>query len=229
MPTRLNLRTMDLGGLRDLVRQGEGSFIEFKRKAADPVKIMREVVAFANHKGGYLIIGVDDDGSIPGLKYAEDEAFVLNEAIATYCKPAIYYSLRKIKLTEKRKVLVYQVKEASRKPVFLLYNLKRKRGRAYIRVADKSVQASRELRQVLKQQHSTTDRQIIYSEKERTILRCFDTQQQISFKMFMEQSGFDRETVSAVLVNLTLANVLQLHPHDGWDHYTMISHSENQE
>ena len=74
---------MELKELYRLVRKGEGETLEFKRKAAHPEKIVREVVAFANTKGGDLLIGVDDNGTIPGVKYAEEEIFVLNKAIFT--------------------------------------------------------------------------------------------------------------------------------------------------
>ena len=57
--------------LRRLVSQGEGQHLEFKRKASFPEKIVRELIAFANTEGGTLLIGVDDDKSIPGVKFPE--------------------------------------------------------------------------------------------------------------------------------------------------------------
>ena len=60
-----------------LIRQGEGQFVEFKKKANHPEKIIKEVVAFANAGGGNLFIGVDDHGTISGLKFPEDEEYIL--------------------------------------------------------------------------------------------------------------------------------------------------------
>ena len=57
--------------LKRLALEGEGLQLEFKRKASHPEKIVRELIAFANTEGGTLLIGVDDDGSIPGLKYPD--------------------------------------------------------------------------------------------------------------------------------------------------------------
>ena len=48
---------MTLRELERLVKRGETQYVEFKHKAADPQKIMKEVVAFSNHAGGRLIIG----------------------------------------------------------------------------------------------------------------------------------------------------------------------------
>ena len=57
--------------LRKLISKGEGLHLEFKRKALHPDKILRELIAFANSGGGILLVGVDDDKSIPGLKFPE--------------------------------------------------------------------------------------------------------------------------------------------------------------
>ena len=50
--------------LKILVSQGEGASLEFKRKASFPEKIVREMIAFANTKGGIVLIGIGDDGSL---------------------------------------------------------------------------------------------------------------------------------------------------------------------
>ncbi len=63
--------------LKFLVSQGEGASLEFKRKATFPEKIIREMIAFANSKGGIVLIGIGDDGSLPGLKHPEDESHVI--------------------------------------------------------------------------------------------------------------------------------------------------------
>jgi predicted HTH transcriptional regulator len=39
------------------------------------------MIAFANTNGGILLIGVNDDKTIPGLKYPEDESHVIKEQL----------------------------------------------------------------------------------------------------------------------------------------------------
>ncbi len=48
---------MTLQEVKDLAIKGEGLQIEFKKKAAYPEKIVREVIALANTQGGTLLIG----------------------------------------------------------------------------------------------------------------------------------------------------------------------------
>ena len=49
---------MELKEIQRLTHEGEGQFLEFKKKANHPDKIVRELVAFANAKGdmnSYLV------------------------------------------------------------------------------------------------------------------------------------------------------------------------------
>ncbi|MDW7695803.1 ATP-binding protein [Flammeovirgaceae bacterium SG7u.111] len=212
---------MNLNDVKKLAGMGEGLQVEFKRKVADPLKVLREVVAFANRKGGYLLIGVDDDGSVLGLKHAEDDEFAMQEVIDKHCSPIIDYQLERVKVTAKRDVLVFKIKESIQKPVFLIYNLKRKIGRAYIRVEDKSVQTSREVRKVLKGQTKNQDNLVKYGEVEQSLLRCFHRTQTLNMRYLAENTSIKPHEASDVLVKLTLANVLEVHPSDNGDLYTM--------
>jgi len=54
--------------VESLIPQGEGGRLEFKQCAVWEIEILRDVAAFLNSKGGCLLIGVDDDGQITGLK-----------------------------------------------------------------------------------------------------------------------------------------------------------------
>ncbi len=68
---------LDVRNLKNLVRHGEGLRLEFKMKVKYPEKIVKELVAFANTEGGHLFVGVSDAGVIEGVKFAEEEQFLL--------------------------------------------------------------------------------------------------------------------------------------------------------
>ena len=212
---------MDLKRLHQLVSRGEGQHVEFKRKSADPLKIVREVVAFANDKGGYLFIGVNDDGSIPGLKYPQEEAFILEKYIKEYCKPAVEYQLTYVPLNSKKQVLTFDIKKSKKKPVYLIYNVKKGSGRAYIRVEDKSVQASREVRKILKAQNSHESNGFNYGENEMFLVKYLSENIKVSLQEFAKAAAIKVEEASETLVQLTISNVLELHPADGEDWYTL--------
>ena len=80
---------MTLQEVKELAGKGEGLQIEFKKKAAYPEKIVREVIALANTQGGTLLIGVDDDGTVSGQRFIEEEIFVMDKAIRTLIFPPL--------------------------------------------------------------------------------------------------------------------------------------------
>ena len=80
---------MTLQEVKELAGKGEGLQIEFKKKAAYPEKIVREVIALANTQGGTLLIGVDDDGTVSGQRFIEEEIFVMDKAIRTLICPPL--------------------------------------------------------------------------------------------------------------------------------------------
>ncbi|MFT5618060.1 MAG: putative HTH transcriptional regulator [Arenicella sp.] len=211
---------MLLRDLEKLVQRGEGERLEFKHKAADPQKIMKEVVAFANHKGGTLILGVDDNLKINGVKYVEEEEYAMTEAIETYCNPVPEYTIEKILITQKRTILIYRISQSEKKPVFLLYNLKKKVGKAYFRVADKSVQASRELRQILKWR-SQSDRNSFfeYGELERKLMQLIEREGKTTIAQFAQEAEISSQKAASILVRLTTSNLLKIQPNDEEDFY----------
>lgn len=55
---------MDVNDLLNLIKEGEGPRVEFKRDFSPDIG--EEIVALSNADGGYIIIGVDDNGNIVG-------------------------------------------------------------------------------------------------------------------------------------------------------------------
>jgi ATP-dependent DNA helicase RecG len=80
--------------ISELIAQGEGPTVDFKRDLSSPGKVLKDIVAFANTSGGIVIIGVDDDRTIVGiedpLKAEETLANVINDLIDPQLLPDIY-------------------------------------------------------------------------------------------------------------------------------------------
>ena len=229
---------MLLKEIKHLVEQGEGEHIEFKRKAAHPDKIVREIVAFANTNGGSLLIGVDDDGSMPGIKFAEEEVFVLEKAIQRWCQPPIEYQYQVVPLNQKRAILHYQIPESANKPHLVLTEAlmasengvtteraspkkparsNQRKGTAYIRYRDQSLQASAEVWQTLKQARRNRDIQFSYGEKERLLMQYLEQHRQITLREFSKIANLPRRLASRTLIRLVLANVLKVIPKEKED------------
>lgn len=211
---------MDYRALRELVKQGEGTHLEFKLKSNHPERIVREIVAFANTEGGVLLIGIGDDKSLCGLKHIDEDEFLLVRAIEKYCTPAIDYRLERVALSDERDVLVIHVPESPVKPHYVVLGPLDEDKRAYIRVTDKSVQASKEVREILKGERISRNIRFTYGDKERTLMQHLDQHSSITVDRFASLANIPRRMASRTLVLLVLANVLEIHPNEMVDYFT---------
>jgi predicted HTH transcriptional regulator len=213
---------MTISELKQIVAKGEGLYTEFKRKVNHPDKIVKEIVAFANTKGGKLLLGVDDDKTIVGLKYANEDEFEMRKAIEYYCKPSINYRITRIIVAPNRNVLLFEILPSLEKPVFVIYNFKKNTGVAYIRVADQSLQASREMRKILQGNTQNQDIVFTYTEKERILMQYLAKFQRIDVITFASVANISEKEASDILVRLTLAKVLVIEPEELKDWFRMI-------
>jgi len=169
----MNTSVMDYQALKNLVKRGEGSSLEFKLKTNHPEKIIRGIVAFANTNGGIMLIGVADDKTIRGLKYADEDEYLLVRAINNYCFPRISYTIDRVQLYDEREVLVIRVPPSPTRPHYIIPDPVNDpdNKKAYVRVADKSVQASREVREILKGRQAERSIRFTYGDKEHKLMQ----------------------------------------------------------
>ena len=80
---------MLIGDLLELTNQTEGAKLEFKRDDERPETFAKEIVAFANMNGGIVLVGVEDDGSISGIKRHNLQEWLMDTVIGRYVHPFI--------------------------------------------------------------------------------------------------------------------------------------------
>lgn len=91
-----------------LIREGEGLTVEFKEHFTS--RIAEDIVAFANVKGGMLLLGVRDGGTIGGERLTNDLKAKIND-LARNCKPPI-----SVELAQVSDVVAVVVPEGTEKP-----------------------------------------------------------------------------------------------------------------
>ncbi len=210
---------MELHEAKRLIRDGESSFVEFKRKLNHPEKVVREVVAFANANGGHLFIGVDDDRTIVGSKYAEDEDFLMQQSIKDLCRPAVNYEASKFKINEKRSLLHYHIQPGVEKPHYAFEKKEHRYGKAFVRVGDRTIQASPEIRKILKFKNQPYDTHFSYGTNEQLIFKYLQDHDHITLADFRESSGLAYKEASDVLVRMVMNSALKIIPKEGEDWY----------
>lgn len=211
---------LTLTSLKELVAQGEGLHLEFKRKAKFPEKIIKEVAAFANTQGGWLLIGVEDDGRILGCQSPDEEEYVMVHAITRYINPIPSISIMRVKVSGEAWVVAIWVSAAQTEGPFSVCLEPTGRDRVtYVRWADESVQASRELREILKYQKRMRQVRVEIGDKERMLLRHLEKHEVITLSQFAALANIPKKVASRTLVLLALSHVLRLVPAEGEDHW----------
>lgn len=77
--------------LSALLREGENSGLEFKRDDIAPQDLAKALVALSNLRGGHVLLGVEDDGTVSGIVRDEVDEWILTCARDKVRPPLIPY------------------------------------------------------------------------------------------------------------------------------------------
>jgi len=212
---------MTYNDLKFLVRKGECQTLEFKKKADHPEKIVREMVAFANSGGGQLLIGVEDNGSIAGLKFPEEEKYVMESALNFYVKPEISYNLVIAKTESGKSVLIYTIFDGQEKPYYWLTEKGKGTYRAYVRHNDQCLQASTEMLKILKSVKEVSMKSFSFTVREKKIFVFLEENKWINLTQFARISKIPKWLASKILVQWVLQGILEIQPGETEDQYSL--------
>ena len=212
---------MLLFDLYDIIENGENGTIEFKRKFSSPEKIAKEMIAFANTKGGKIIFGIDDDKSVVGVESEKGEMELIDSAAKFYCEPEIKYNYEIIHIYRKD-VIIVDIPESKTKPHCLIEDDKPDRTKVYIRLKDKSVLASKETIKILKRSNPDSPPMIfMLGDKEKYLVNYLTYHEKITVGELKELLNLSNRRASRMLVNLTQAEILIHNLTDYEDFYTL--------
>lgn len=204
-----------------LIEEGENERIEFKRKFSTPQKIAKEMIAFANTKGGHIFFGVDDDGKIYGVESEKSELDLIDTAARFYCDPEVEFTTEIIPVKSKD-VVVIGIPESRNKPHKLIDESDKETSRVYVRFKDKSIIASKETANILKFSNvDSTPLIISLGDLEKMLLKFLEENDTVTVKEFKKLSNISERRASRTLVNLVRAGVLRHHRLDNKEFYTL--------
>jgi ATP-dependent DNA helicase RecG len=75
--------------VQELLEGNEGPRLDFKRDLSSTSRVVRTLAAMGNTAGGHVVIGVDNDGTIPGLADPLKDEEALSRAVADSVEPLL--------------------------------------------------------------------------------------------------------------------------------------------
>ena len=203
--------------IKKLIFEGESVTLDFKKTITSCEKIARTMVSFANNKGGKLLIGVADDGTIKGVKSEDEERYMITKAAHFFARPALDPVFEEIYVDDKL-VLVVDTPPSELKPHYAL--AEDGKWWAYVRVKDKSVLASKIVLEVLKRSANDNGVLIEYSENEKSLLEYLEKNTRITIKECSELLNVGRRRAQRVLVDLILSGLIRINTTEKEEFYT---------
>jgi predicted HTH transcriptional regulator len=203
--------------IKKLIFEGEGVTLDFKKTITNCEKIAKTMVSFANNKGGRLLIGVADDGTINGVKSEDEERYMILKAAQLFAKPALEPIFEEVYVDDKL-VLVVEIAESNTKPHYSL--AEDGKWWAYVRVKDKSVLASKIVLDVLKRSGDNQGILIEYSAKEKALMEYLGKTNRINVQEYCKLLNLSRRSAQRILVNLVLSGVIRVHTTEKEEYYT---------
>ena len=208
--------------LIDLIEEGENIQCEFKRHFTTPEKIAKEMIAFANTKGGYVLFGIDDDKTVIGVESEKSEAEMIEDAAENYCEPQIEYKLNYIQYKGKE-IVTATIPESKMKPHRIQdykSEIDLSTAVVMIRVNDKSLKASKEMIRILRANNGN-GALLKYSigTNEKIVFEYLAKKENISVKELSNLVNISERRASRTLVKLVRANLLVIHTKENGEEF----------
>lgn len=132
---------MNKADILELIVAGENSAVEFSRGDISVERLAKTAVSFANHMGGRILLGVEDDGTITGIQRRDLERWVMDTVFGRTVHPMILPFYEEVQVDDQHRVAVISVSQGTTKPYVVRHH---GREDIYIRVGSTSQLATRE-------------------------------------------------------------------------------------
>ncbi|MCF6268896.1 MAG: ATP-binding protein [Melioribacteraceae bacterium] len=208
---------MNIKKIKEVIANGENSTTEFKRRFSTHNKIAKEIIAFANTKGGVLLFGVDDDGSIYGVESEKEIAELFKETVEDYCEPLINYKLKFMELFG-REIVVAEIPSSNLKPHRIQdyqKELDLSTAEVYVRVNDKSIPASKEMIKILQAESSNSNlAKYSLGKNEEVVFSYLMENDSITVVELKHLANISTRRASRTLIKMVRASLLYIHTKD---------------
>lgn len=203
--------------LPELLQQHEGEKLDFKQRISRPEKIAKTLCAFANTRGGVLLVGIKDDRTITGID-PEEEKWVLEQAANDYCNPPVPLNYEEQEDAEGHTILIVTIFESEEKP----HSCRSLQGswQVYVRHRDKSIPAGKQLiRSMEKGTYHQVPLNHVYNQQEHGVMQFIETHERITIKQLMGLLNFSKRRAEKLLHDMSLKGMVRCFEHEKENFY----------
>ena len=196
LSTFASMKTLtDTEYIHALIAEGEHQQQDFKFEISDARKIAKTLSAFAN----------TDNGKIAGVR-SDEEQYMIEAAAGLYCSPEVNYTMQTYQV-EGRSVLVVQIEESDRKPVYA----KDETGKylAYLRIKDENILATPVHLRVWQQSESPKGELIEYTEREQLLLNLLEENDRLSLNRYCRLAHLSRRAAEHLLAKFVRYDIVE--------------------
>lgn len=192
--------------LEELIAQGEHLHQDFKFSINNQRKIARTLCAFANSKGGRILIGIKDNrkvvGCLPSVELQKIEV-----TAKMFCQPEVQFT-SKVWEYEMKLVLEINVKESSNKP----HKAKDDEGKwkPYIRIKDHTTAVNKILERVWIEEKKGTDSPGQLSPDQKEILHLIKNHQPTTISQLYKRSEIQKSLIDKIVVFLIVWQYVEI-------------------
>lgn len=187
------------------IQLGENESQTFCKNLDDSIEIAKTIVAFANTKGGRLVIGLKSNGKIIGI-LPSDEISKLEKIISTYALSLDISS--KIIEIGFRLILIVEIKKSDILPVYFSNESNKKE--VYIRNDKRNITANKLLLGTWKYEEKNGNLPEKLSDKEIQIVEIIKLNPNLSLTQIYKRSNLAIDEVDYTLIRLINWQVVEM-------------------
>ena len=192
--------------IKRLINQGEHLNLDFKFEISDAAKIARSLVAFSNTKGGTLLIGVKDNGTLAGIR-SEEEFYMAERASQNFCQPPVKFTSKEWTLDGK---IILEIKV----PVsdILPHRAPDSQGqyKVFVRVKDENILAHGIQIKVWKKQQADQAVSITYNELIKELLSLVENAPGLSVEEIGSKLNLSKHQLEDLLSDLIVMRIISM-------------------
>lgn len=188
-----------------LISEGEHTCQDFKFAISDARKIARSLSAFANNRGGRLLIGIKDNGVVAGIRNEED-VYVVEQAAQLYCRPAQELKFTAFRVADGATVIRAEIEASPLRPVQACDT--DGRWKAYYRVEDENILASALMVKAWRRRQANCQLSLSIGVAEEILLGLLRERSTLDPEAFYTQARVPRQTGEDIITRLYALGVI---------------------